>query len=90
LPPTLSVIDGFYGKSGKGPWEGPPVKMNTIIASSDAVAADAIGARCIGIDPWTIEHVRWLYEAGIGEIDNVEIIGDKIEDVYQKWDTGLD
>ena len=90
LPPTLSVIDGFYGKSGKGPWEGPPVKMNTIIASSDAVAADAIGARCIGIDPWTIEHVRWLHEAGIGEIDNVEILGDKIEDVYQKWDTGLD
>jgi uncharacterized protein (DUF362 family) len=90
LPPTLSVIDGFYGKSGRGPWEGPPVKMNTIIASSDAVAADATGARCIGIDPWTIEHVRWLHEAGIGEIDNVEIIGDKIEDVYQKWDTGLD
>lgn len=90
LPPTLSVIDGFYGKSGRGPWEGPPVKMNTIIASSDAVAADAIGARCIGIDPWTIEHVRWLHEAGIGEIDNVEILGDKIEDVYQKWYTGLD
>jgi len=90
LPPTLSVIDGFYGKSGRGPWEGPPVKMNTIIASSDAVAADAIGARCIGIDPWTIEHVRWLHEAGIGEIANVEIIGDKIEDVYQKWYTGLD
>ena len=90
LPPTLSVIDGFYGKSGRGPWEGPPVKMNTIIASSDAVAADATGARCIGIDPWTIEHVRWLHEAGIGEIDNVEIIGDKIEDVFQKWDTGLD
>ena len=90
LPPTLSVIDGFYGKSGRGPWEGPPVKMNTIIASSDAVAADAIGARCIGIDPWTIEHVRWLHEAGIGEIDNVEILGDKIEEVYQKWDTGLD
>ncbi|MFQ5834161.1 MAG: SDR family oxidoreductase [Candidatus Thorarchaeota archaeon] len=33
LPPTLSVIDGFYGKSGSGPWSGTPVKMDTIIAS---------------------------------------------------------
>jgi len=90
MPPTLSVIDGFYGKSGKGPWSGTPVKMDTIVASSDPVAADATGARCIGIDPWTIDHVRWLHESGMGEIDNIEILGDGIEAVYQKWDRGLD
>ncbi len=89
LPPALSVIDGFYGKSGKGPWDGTPVKMDTIIASTDAVAADAVAARCIGIDPWTVEHLKWLHEAGIGEIDDVEIVGDGIEAVYQKWDRGL-
>ncbi len=86
LPPTLSVIDGFYGKSGGGPWSGPPVKMNTIIASVDSVAADATGARCIGVDPHTIDHVRWLHEAGIGEIDDIEVVGDGIDAVYQKWD----
>ena len=86
LPPTLSVIDGFYGKSGAGPWSGTPVKMNTIIASVDPVAADATAARCIGIDPYTIDHVRWLHEAGIGEIEDIEVIGDGIEAVYQKWE----
>ncbi|MFX1301037.1 MAG: DUF362 domain-containing protein [Promethearchaeota archaeon] len=85
LPPTLSVIDGFYGKSGPGPWSGTPVKMNTIIASMDPVAADATAARCIGIDPYTIDHVRWLHEAGMGEISDIEVIGDGIEAVYQKW-----
>jgi uncharacterized protein (DUF362 family) len=90
LPPTLSVIDGFYGKSGKGPWSGTPVKMDTIIASTDPIAADATGARCIGIDPWTVDHVRWLHEAGMGEIDEVEVVGDGIDAVYQKWDRGLD
>ena len=90
LPPTMSVIDGFYGKSGKGPWQGDPVKMDTIIASVDPVAADATAARCIGIDPETIDHVRWLHEAGIGEINDIEIVGDGIEAVYQKWDRGLD
>lgn len=86
LPPTLSVIDGFYGKSGRGPWEGTPVKMDTIIASTDPVAADATGARCIGIDPMTIDYVRWLSEEGLGEIKDIEIVADGIDAVYQKWD----
>ena len=86
LPPTLSVIDGFYGKSGRGPWQGTPVKMNTIIASTDPIAADATAARCIGIDPTTIAPVRWLHEAGMGEITDIQVLGDGIDAVYQKWD----
>ncbi|MBK5113908.1 MAG: DUF362 domain-containing protein [Candidatus Heimdallarchaeota archaeon] len=86
LPPTLSIIDGFYAKSGGGPWTGDPIKMDTIIASVDPVAADATGARCIGIDPQTIDHVRWLHESGMGEINDIEIVGNNIDDVYQKWD----
>jgi len=88
LPPTMTVIDGFYGKEGRGPWQGNPVKMDTIIASTDPVAADATGGRVIGIDPETIKHVKWLHEAGIGEIDNIEIVGDGINAVYREWDRG--
>ena len=90
LPPHLSVIDGFYGKEGKGPWQGDPVKMDTIIASVDAVAADATAARCIGINPETIDHVKWLHEAGIGEMNDVEVVGDGIGAVYREWDRALD
>ena len=86
LPPSLSVIDGFYGKSGSGPWQGPPVKMDTIIASRDPIAADATGARIVGIDPLSIDHVRWLSEAGFGEINDIQIVGNIISDVYRKWD----
>jgi uncharacterized protein (DUF362 family) len=85
LPPTLSIIDGFYGKSGGGPWSGEAVKMGTIIAGNDPVAVDSTAARCIGIDPMTIDHVRWLNEAGIGEITDIEVVGDGVEAVYQKW-----
>ena len=90
LPPHLSVIDGFYGKEGKGPWQGNPVKMDTIIASVDPVAADATAARCIGIDPMIIDHVRWLHEAGIGEMNDIEVVGNGIDAVYQEWDRDLD
>jgi uncharacterized protein (DUF362 family) len=90
LPPHLSIIDGFYGKEGKGPWQGNPVKMDTIIASVDAVAADATAARCIGINPEIIDHVRWLHEAGVGEMNDIKVIGDGIDAVYQEWDRDLD
>lgn len=90
LPPHLSVIDGFYGKEGKGPWQGEPVKMDTIIASVDPIAADATAARCIGIDPETIDHIRWLHEAGIGEMNDIEVVGDGIDAVYREWDRALD
>jgi len=89
LPPTLTVIDGFYGKTGRGPWKGNAVKMDAIIASTDPVAADATGARVIGIDPETIKHVMWLHEGGIGEVDDIEVVGDGIEAVHRVWDRGL-
>jgi uncharacterized protein (DUF362 family) len=59
--------------------------MDTIITGVDSVAADATAARCIGIDPYTIDHVRWLHEAGMGEITNIEVVGDGIDAVYRKW-----
>lgn len=90
LPPHLSIIDGFYGKEGKGPWQGEPVKMDTIIASVDAIAADATAAKCIGIDPETIDHIKWLHEAGIGEMNDIEVVGDGIDAVYREWDRDLD
>ena len=85
LPPHLSVIDGFYGKEGRGPWHGNPVKMDTIIASTDPVAAEATAARCVGIDPETINYVRWLHAAGIGEMNSIDLVGDGIDAVYRKW-----
>ncbi len=88
LPPTMTVIDGFYGKEGRGPWHGKAVKMNTIIASTDPVAADATAARIIGINPETIKHVMWLHESGIGEVNEIDIVGDGIEAVYRVWNRG--
>ncbi len=42
--------------------------------------------RCNGIDSYTTGHIRWLHEAGMGEIDDIEIVGGGIDAVYQKCD----
>ena len=79
LKPALTVIDGFVAMEGAGPTDGTPVQMNLIIAGTDPVATDATGCRVMGIDPHEIKHIRKANEKGLGNIDNVQIIGEKIE-----------
>ncbi len=81
LKPALTVIDGFVGMEGKGPTDGTPVKTDLIIAGKDVVSTDATAARIIGFDPHEISHIRRASEKGIGNIDDIEILGSQIEDV---------
>lgn len=81
IRPALTVIDGFVGMEGKGPVDGSPVKMDLIIASRDVVAADATGCRVMGIDPHSVSHIRKAYEKNLGNVDDVVVLGERIEDV---------
>jgi uncharacterized protein (DUF362 family) len=79
LPPTLTVIDGFVGLKGVMPLRGTPVHFKTIIASTDSVASDSVGAFICGREPQSIDYLRWLHESGLGEIEDYEIVGNDIE-----------
>jgi uncharacterized protein (DUF362 family) len=70
---------------GRGPVDGTPVKMDLIIASKDVVAADATGCRVMGIDPHNHSHIRRAYEKGLGNIDDIEVLGEKIENVARPF-----
>jgi uncharacterized protein (DUF362 family) len=85
IKPVLTVIDGFVGMEGKGPVQGSPVKMDLIIASKDVVAADATGCRLMGIDPHSLSHIRKAYEKNLGNIDNIVVLGEKIEDLARSF-----
>jgi uncharacterized protein (DUF362 family) len=85
IRPALTVIDGFVAMEGKGPVDGTPVKMDLIIASKDVVAADATGCRVMGIDPHNVSHIRRANAKGLGNIDNIEVLGEKIETVVKSF-----
>jgi uncharacterized protein (DUF362 family) len=85
LKPALTVIDGFVGMEGNGPVDGTPVQMDAIIAGKDVVAADATACRVMGIDPHSISHIRKAHEKGLGNIDNVQVVGEKIENVLRPF-----
>ena len=83
LRPALTVIDGFVGMEGRGPAGGKPVQMDLIIAGTDPVATDSTACRVMGIDPHEIHHISKAYKKGLGNIDDMELVGERLEKVVQ-------
>jgi len=87
IKPTLTVIDGFVGMEGHSPVDGDPVKADLIFAGKDVVATDATATRGMGFDPKEISHIRNAYEKGLGNIDNIDIVGASLSEVKQNFKT---
>jgi uncharacterized protein (DUF362 family) len=85
LKPMLTVIDGFVGMEGRGPSGGTPVKMDLIIAGKDVVATDATASRIMGFEPMEISHIRKAFEKGLGNVDDIEILGSKLDEVTRPF-----
>jgi uncharacterized protein (DUF362 family) len=85
LAPTLTVIDGFIAMEGRGPTDGHSLKMDLIIAGKDPVATDATCSRVMGFDPYEISHIRTAYQKGIGNIDNIEVLGTQVQAVKKQF-----
>lgn len=67
--PHLTVIDGTIGGEAFGPLSCKPVKFQTIIASNDVVAADAVASQLIGYKPFDIKHIKKAHDEGLGRAD---------------------
>jgi len=82
-----TVLDGYEGMEGNGPSSGTPVDSRVAIASADLIAADRVGVGVMGIDPAWIGYLRYCDQAGLGQydLDKIEIIGAKIDDVKKKY-----
>ena len=82
----FQIIDGIIGSNG---FElgGSPVKMDLIIAGEDPVAVDTIGSKIIGYDHNTVKYLSYAEKKGLGtaDLENIEIIGKQIEEVYHKF-----
>lgn len=88
LKPALTVIDGFIAMEGRGPTGGIPVKMDLIIAGKDVVATDSTASRVMGFEPMEIAHIRRAYEKGLGNIEDIEVLGSKVDDVKRVFKRG--
>ncbi|HSR12988.1 MAG TPA: DUF362 domain-containing protein [Thermodesulfobacteriota bacterium] len=69
FPIHLAVTVGHPAMIGTGPIGGKLIETGLVIASTDAVAADAVGARLLGFDPQGVRHIYEASGLGVGESD---------------------
>ena len=86
-PADYSVIEGFWSTEGNGPQWGDNIKHNVVVATSDPVAADAVGSAVMGFNPTDIDYLYYAAQKGFGtfNLSEIEIVGNPIEKVKRKF-----
>ena len=69
FPIDLAITVGHPAMIGSGPIGGHVVETGLAIASTDAVAADVVGARILGFWPQGVRHLWEAGRMGLGEAD---------------------
>jgi len=90
IKPSVAVIDGIIAGEVHET-SGSPVEMNLVIAGTDPVAVDAVGAAVMDIPPESVKHLRLAEEAGLGtsHLEQIEVLGEPIEKVKRKFRTSF-
>lgn len=90
IKPSVAVIDGIIAGEGHET-SGNPVEMNLVIAGTDPVAVDAVGAAVMSIPPERVKHLRLAEERSLGtcNLERIEILGEPIEKVKKKFRTSF-
>ncbi len=90
--PCLNVVDGIVA-ANLSEWHGEPMKPGVIIAGTNVVATDHIGARVMGFNPqddypshpflYRRNAIKLAAEMGLGQNspEQIEVVGESPEDV---------
>ena len=86
LRPSISVVDGIIAGEGHET-SGNPVQMNLVIAGTDPVAVDAVGAAVMDIPPTDVKHLLLAEKKGLGtcNLEEITVLGEPIEKVKRKF-----
>jgi hypothetical protein len=73
---------------GQGPHAGTAKRMDLIIAGTDPVAVDAVGAAVMGFHPLEppITQVAARYGLGVADLEKIKVVGEPIEKVKSPFE----
>lgn len=79
--PAFALIDGILAMEGNGPNYGRPRRLDLLLASHDAVAADAVASHIVGYPARAIHILGQARRRGLGEgrLDRIEVVGEALE-----------
>jgi uncharacterized protein (DUF362 family) len=86
----FAVMDGTTAGNGPGPRTMFPVVKDTMLASADQVAIDAVAAKVMGFDPMGLEYIRVAHEDGLGVGDprDIEVVGADLSGEHWGFEVG--
>lgn len=85
LKPKFVVTDATYSMEGNGPNRGIVIPMNLVLTSSDILAMDKLCCEIMGIDWTDISHIKFIDQHLQREETEIQIIGEKVEDVKREF-----
>ncbi|OCL25499.1 (Fe-S)-binding protein [Orenia metallireducens] len=87
IPIDLTVLSGDNGMVGTGPSHGKPVNADLVVAGTDPVATDVVGARLLGFRQQAVSYLHQLIRSKVGEGDlkNVNLMGMPLNQAEEKF-----
>lgn len=90
MPPMLVLLDGIYTNERGPSFDGRIRRSNIVIASSDILSADMVGAKVLGHDPANIPHLVYAAQNRQRALDfsDIEVAGEDMKAVssYHEYD----
>jgi uncharacterized protein (DUF362 family) len=83
MPPIFSILDGIFTNERGPSFDGKMHRSNVLVASSDVLSADLVGARVLGYEPSQVPHLVHAARNRNRPYDfsDIEVVGEKIEAV---------
>jgi uncharacterized protein (DUF362 family)/Ni,Fe-hydrogenase III small subunit len=89
MPPMFTLLDGIYTQERGPNVDGLARRSNVLVASSDVLSADMVGARVLGMEPTEVPYLVYAAETlqRPADLSDVEIVGERIDDVasFHEW-----
>jgi uncharacterized protein (DUF362 family) len=84
--PQLTLVDGLTPMEGSGPAQGEIINdLSLIISGENCVSTDASVARIMEFNPLEIRHIKNCYNRKLGEVDKINYINLKPENVSRPF-----
>lgn len=83
--PDLVLVDALIAMEGIGPASGIPKRIDLVIGGRMPASVDVVCAKVMGLPYKKVKHLKFaLKHDGLGS-DNINIIGDKLNDVKEQF-----
>ncbi len=81
IKPTLNIVDCTTCMEKMGPHGGEILNINLLIAGESSGEVDFIGSKVMGYSLDEVKHLKHYIEMNNIDIDAIEVLGEKVEDV---------